>query len=325
MCTVCNARDTGFGTPTYTETLGEGFQFASIWTGAILAEDVYTAAANPHNKFSIDYDSAAAKISRYDVKWDDEDVFTGKTENGNYNQNALGTPGTVTYGYVANADISSLDVNTPSDHRQFHAAEIARVEYAISLIEEVANITFMRIVDVGGTYLNDPDDAEIRLIGQKDTNGGWASWSAWGDELQSSTVNIGEYRLEDPGSYAFLTAIHEIGHALGLAHPGDYNGAATNGYDNDAEYFEDSRQFSVMSYWDESETDADYGYRYPGNVMLHDIAALQRLYGLNPETRKAGTTYGFNSNTGDEGWSHVCQHGRSRHDRLANPPTVPWD
>ena len=44
--------------------------------------------------------------------------------------------------------------------------------------------------------------------------------------------------------------LHEIGHALGLAHPGSYDVTQGNPtYAANAVYREDTLQYSVMSYW----------------------------------------------------------------------------
>ena len=104
------------------------------------------------------------------------------------------------------------------------------------------------------------------------------------------------------GSYDFATLIHEIGHAFGLEHPGNYNGGSPS-YAVDAEYKQDTLQYTVMSYFDESNTGADFGLYSDGSSlnpvtpMLHDIAAVQKLFGANMTTRTGNTVYGFNSNT----------------------------
>src|SRR5690606_26095924 len=46
------------------------------------------------------------------------------------------------------------------------------------------------------------------------------------------------------GTHGFSTYIHEIGHALGLDHMGDYNGGADDGPSS----YQDSTVLSVMSY-----------------------------------------------------------------------------
>lgn len=107
-----------------------------------------------------------------------------------------------------------------------------------------------------------------------------------------------------PGSYGSTTLTHELGHSLGLSHPGAYNGSAATNYDGMAEYAQDSHQYTIMSYWSGQATGALARNwtlslnNYAQTPMLHDILTIQAKYGADPTTRSDDTTYGFNSNAG---------------------------
>lgn len=110
-----------------------------------------------------------------------------------------------------------------------------------------------------------------------------------------------------PGDAGCHTIIHELGHAMGLTHSGNYNGILDR---SKIDSHEDSQSHSVMSYRGERTTYANHGGFRASAPQLDDIYAYQSKYGVNHQTRKDDTTYGFNSNTGRDFLSVNTKHDK---------------
>ena len=146
-------------------------------------------------------------------------------------------------------------------------------------------------------------EGDVR-IGQsglmKDAGTYYPSSTQLGGDVWFDNAQYANPRL---GNYAYHTAIHELGHSLGLKHPHDRLPLLDPTYD--------SVEYTVMSY--RSYAGGPTGkYRYgawdaPQTFMMLDIAALQTLYGADYGTRSGATTYRWNPETGQMSIDGVAQ------------------
>ena len=190
----------------------------------------------------------------------------------------------------------------------FTAAQRASTHRAFATIAEVANLSFAEVPD---NHV-EPGPANNRITfhaGSWDAqvSGATGPYQTGGPEIYGAGVTLNNFHIarrtanEGFHDFFFFVTLHEALHALGLSHPGQYNGPGYN-YAQHAEFAQDTRQYSAMSYWAASEYGADH---YIGSTqyiastpLLYDILSLQTLYGANMGTRTGDTVYGFNSNTG---------------------------
>jgi serralysin len=194
---------------------------------------------------------------------------------------------------------------------RFNAAQIQQAELALTSWSDVANITFVR-VGAGTTGDTAYSDQAAILFSNYSSGadgaaafgyypGSTAASSRPGDVWFNST--LGYNTNPTAGNYGGMVLVHELGHAIGLAHPSTYDASddVAPTYAADADYYEDSRQYTVMSYFNERNTGANYSGAYAASPLLDDISAAQQEYGANMTTRTGDTVYGFNS-TADRAW-----------------------
>ena len=199
-------------------------------------------------------------------------------------------------------------------------SNVADLHFAVTTDASQADLTLVNKEKAGYLgYFNPPgtNDAGVGVFNH--TGRGW-------DAEAPGTGGL------EQGGYGFITLLHELGHAMGLAHPHDRGGTST--------VWEGVRQpegsfgtfdlnqgiFTTMTYNDGWQTDPfgknralDHGWQ--GTMMGFDIAVLQQKYGANssfaagddsydlPGTNRSGT---FFASIWDTGGTDTIRFGGAR-------------
>jgi serralysin len=165
----------------------------------------------------------------------------------------------------------------------------AAVRQALAAWSAVANITFVETAEVSGATM---------LFGTNRQNGVMAAYAYYpsvasqGGDVFLANDSAGNVN-PTAGSYAYMTVVHEIGHALGLKHPGNYNAGSTDGTEGPfLPATTDNYAYSIMSY---NDNDALPSGTYLTGPSLYDIAAIQYLYGANMSSGAGDTSYPLNT------------------------------
>lgn len=207
---------------------------------------------------------------------------------------AVGSGATVSYSFMEQAP-SYASGSDRTGFAPLSAAQRDAVRQAFAAWTAVANIFFVETSDSA----NGGQGGSIRLGTNRQSSSAAYAYYPTGSLYDgggdiylsnSSTTNASP----TPGSYGYLTILHEIGHAIGLKHPGNYNATGGGGEPPYLPSAEDNYRYTIMSY-----------NRHPSlglnglatGPALYDIAAVQYLYGANTATRIGDDRYAFASNT----------------------------
>jgi len=193
---------------------------------------------------------------------------------------------TVTYKFLTSSTDGNLTVADKKGFAVMSSDQKAAVTNVLNYISSLVNIKF-QLVTTGTADIN------FGTNNQGTTSGGYAT----GANPALSSVNLllnnqsSVNAKPQPGDYGWETIVHEIGHTLGLKHPGNYNaggGGTTGPY---LSVTDDNRRNTIMSYnnatdaatnWVSTGSNGFIGQGVnPTTFMPIDILALDFLYGKN--------------------------------------------
>jgi hypothetical protein len=168
----------------------------------------------------------------------------------------------------------------------FTDAEKAAVRSVLAEYSTFLNVTF---TEVGATTL-DPDVnfGRVNMSAAESGIGGYSySYVTDGQGLVTSKSLDGFAVFNNQDSTIERnTILHEMGHAMTMKHPGNYDAGGGNAPGPYLPSYLDNNKYTVMSY-----------YANPGNgarsdhLMLYDIAALQARFGANLSYRTGNDVY----------------------------------
>ena len=217
--------------------------------------------------------------------------------------------GVITYSFTDLSHLTGIYNNpkygfgAPDGFSPFSEAQRVQARQSVQLWDDLIAPTFVEKNGIG---------ADIQFGNSYDPAQAYAYYPGNGQKYKSdvfvASPDVNPTNLWfGNGGYGKTTLIHELGHTIGLSHPGNYNYDPNLPltYANYAEYAQDSEQYSIMSYWSAGNTGAQivdwstFFFNNEQTPLLHDILTIQAKYGADPNTRVGDTTYGFNSNAGN--------------------------
>lgn len=209
-----------------------------------------------------------------------------------------GIPVTLTYSFMSALPSYADPVEDGNQFSIMTNEQKIAVREILTTISSQFNITFTEVNDFATSYgqLRFGNNAQTESVGYAyypDASQGDGA----GDLYINNSADASQTSNVVKGTNAYSTLIHEIGHTLGLKHPGSYNvGSVPGDTDvNEGPFLtgaEDSELFSIMSYTTQPQGLERIDW------APYDYAALSYLYGAK------------SVNTGDNSYTLMAQSGQ---------------